>query len=210
MKTIRIQRTRLAADERGMATVEFGLIGSVFCVLLLGAFDLSHTVYVRSIAEGAMQGAARSSALQSGSEAARQAAVDLKVKTQILELNKSAQVTFSRRFYKSFTKALNKKHEMDINNGNAAKNNDGKCEAGETFADTNNNYQYDLDGGDAGQGGAQDIVVYTSTITYPRMFPVSGLIGWDRNVTVKATTVLQNQPYDAQSQYGAATVRPCP
>jgi Flp pilus assembly protein TadG len=200
----------IAPDEKGIATVEFGLIGSVFCVLLLGAFDLSHTVYVRAIAEGAMQGAARASALQTGSEADKQAEVDAKVKAQILDLNKSAVVSFSRRSYKSFTDAFNKKREMDINSGIPAKNNDGVCETGETFADTNNNGFYDLDGGDAGQGGAQDIVVYTTTITYPRMFPVSGLIGWNPNVTVKATTVLQNQPYDAQSQYGAATVRPCP
>ncbi len=210
MKNLPLFSRKIATDQDGIATVEFGLIGSVFCVMLLGAFDLSHTVYVRAIAEGAMQGAARSSGLQTGSEVASQAAVDLRVKQQILELNKSAQVTFSRRFYKSFTQALNTQHEMDINNGNAAKNNDGMCESGETYADANNNGSYDLDGGDAGQGGAQDIVVYTTTITYPRMFPVSGLIGWDPNVTVKATTVLQNQPYDAQSQYGAATVRPCP
>jgi Flp pilus assembly protein TadG len=196
-------------DQRGIATVEFGLVGGVFCMMLLGAFDLSHTVYVRSIAEGAMQSAARSSALQTGSEAAKQAAVDLKVKNQILLLNKSAQVTFSRRYYKSFTAALNAKHEMDINNAVPLKNNNGQCEAGETYADANNNGFYDLDGGDAGQGGAQDTVVYTTSITYPRMFPVSGLVGWDRNINIKATTVMQNQPYDAQSQYGPATIRSC-
>lgn len=201
---------KIATDQAGMATVEFGLVGSVFCVLLLGAFDLSHTVYVRSIAEGAMQGAARNSALQAGSVATQQAAIDQKVKTQILELNKSAQVSFSRRYYKSFTQAYNAKHETDINNAVPAKNNDGTCEAGETFADANNNGVYDKDGGDSGQGGAQDMVVYTTTITYPRLFPVSGFIGWNPNVTIKATTVLQNQPYGPQAQYAASSPKPCP
>ncbi len=203
------QLKSVSTDDKGMAAVEFGLIGGVFCVLLLGVFDLGHTIYVRSVAEGAMQKAGRSSALQSGSDVAQQAVIDSHVKSQILELNKSAQVTFSRRFYKSFTQALNKKHENDINNIDPAKNNDGVCETGETYADTNNNGVYDEDGGDAGQGGAQDIVVYTATITYPRLFPLSGLLGWNRNVTIKATTVLQNQPYDSQSQYGPATIRPC-
>ena len=115
----------LVASQSGIATVEFGLIGGTFCVMLLGAFDLSHTIYVRSIAEGAMQRAARSSALQTGSVATQQDAVDLAVKNQILELNKSAVVTFKRRNYKSFTDAYNAKHEMDINNAVPADNNNG-------------------------------------------------------------------------------------
>ena len=200
----------LSSDQDGIATVEFGLIASVFCMVLLGAFDLSHSIYVRSVIEGEMQTAARSSALQSGNSQTQQDIVDAMVRTQMLELNNMAQITFSRRFYRSFTQALNAQHEMDINNAIPAKNNDGVCETGETYADTNNNSLYDLDGGDAGQGGAQDIVVYSATMSYPRMFPMAGLIGWDRNIAIKATTVLQNQPYNAQGAYGPATVRPCP
>ena len=200
----------LSSDQDGIATVEFGLIASVFCMMLLGAFDLSHSVYVRSIIEGEMQTAARSSALQSGNSNTQQGLVDTQVRRQLLKLNDKAQVTFTRRFYKSFTQALNAQHEMDINNALPAKNNDGMCENGETYADTNNNSLYDLDGADAGQGGAQDIVVYSATMSYPRMFPMAGLMGWDPNIAIKATTVLQNQPYNAQSQYGAATIRPCP
>ena len=199
----------LSSDQDGIATVEFGLIASVFCMVLLGAFDLSHSIYVRSVIEGEMQTAARSSALQSGNSQTQQDIVDAMVRTQMLELNNMAQITFSRRFYRSFTQALNAQHEMDINNAIPAKNNDGVCETGETYADTNNNSLYDLDGGDAGQGGAQDIVVYSATMSYPRMFPMAGLIGWDRNIAIKATTVLQNQPYNAQGAYGPATVRPC-
>lgn len=201
---------RLSSDQDGIATVEFGLIASVFCMMLLGAFDLSHSVYVRSVIEGEMQTAARSSALQSGNAQMQRDLVDSMVRTQMLELNNKAQITFSRRYYRSFTQALNAQHEMDINSAIPAKNNDGVCETGETYADTNNNSSYDLDGGDAGQGGAQDIVVYSATMSYPRMFPMAGLMGWDPNLAIKATTVLQNQPYNAQSQYGAATIRPCP
>lgn len=201
---------RLSSDQDGIATVEFGLIASVFCMMLLGAFDLSHSVYVRSVIEGEMQTAARSSALQSGNAQTQRDLVDSMVRTQMLELNNKAQITFSRRYYRSFTQALNAQHEMDINSAIPAKNNDGVCETGETYADTNNNSSYDLDGGDAGQGGAQDIVVYSATMSYPRMFPMAGLMGWDPNLAIKATTVLQNQPYNAQSQYGAATIRPCP
>ena len=201
---------KLSSDQDGIATVEFGLIASVFCMMLLGAFDLSHSIYVRSVIEGEMQTAARSSALQSGNSQTQQDLVDDMVEAQMLELNNKAQITFSRRYYRSFTQALNARHEMDINNAVPAKNNDGLCENGETYADTNNNSRYDLDGGDAGQGGAQDIVVYSATMSYPRMFPMAGMMGWDPNIAIKATTVLQIQPYNAQGAYGPATVRPCP
>lgn len=210
MKPLNNLILKLSSDQDGIATVEFGLIASVFCMMLLGAFDLSHSVYVRSIIEGEMQTAARSSALQSGDNATQQALVDTQVRGQLLKLNDQAQVTFTRRFYRSFTQALNARHEMDINNAIPVKNNDGVCETGETYADTNNNSFYDLDGGDAGQGGAQDIVVYSATMSYPRMFPMAGMMGWDPNIAIKATTVLQNQPYNAQGAYGPATVRPCP
>lgn len=209
MKKKRVSR-HLYADQNGIAAVEFGLIGGVFMMLLMGGFDLGHTIYVKTTLEGVMQDASRSSALQSGSVAAQQAALDTSVRSQVQNLNKSANVTFSRRFYKTFTAANNRRHENDINSSVAAKNNDGICETGaETYLDANNNNVYDTDGGNQGQGGAQDAVIYTATVTYPRLFPLAGLIGLESTVTVKAATVMQNQPYSAQSTYGPATVRSC-
>lgn len=207
---IKHRSQRLHEDQSGIAAIEFGLIGGIFITLLLAGFDMGHSMYMNSVLEGALQKAARNSALQSGSTVANQAALDTAVRTQVQRLNKTATVTFSRRFYKNFDAANNRRHEVDIHSGNPSKNNDGICETGvETYLDVNNNAAYDADGGDQGQGGAQDAVIYRVTVTYPRLFPMAGLLGWSERVSVDASTVIQNQPYSAQSQYGAATARAC-
>jgi Flp pilus assembly pilin Flp len=209
---MRLSRTdhRLAANQDGIAAVEFGLIGSTFLILLLGGFDLGHTAYVNTVLEGALQKASRNSALQTGSSQTQRDALDTDVRTQIQRLNNNATVTFSRRFYKTFTAARDARHEQDINSADPSLNDDGICDTGESFLDVNNNLEYDTDGGNEGQGGAQDAVIYKVTVTYPRLFPMAGLLGWSDDVEVTASTVLQNQPYSAQSQYGPATTRPCP
>ena len=87
-------------------------------------------------------------------------------------------------------------------------NNNQTCDAGEQYKDVNNNGVWDADGGDA-TGGAKDRVVYTVVVTYPRLFPIASFVGLPTTTTVKATTVLENQPYADQTQYGTATLRNC-
>ena len=75
---------------------------------------------------------------------------------------------------------------------------DGICNHGEPYTDENNSGSRDSSGAD-GQGGARDITVYTAKVSYPRIFPMYGLLGWTPNITASATTVLRNQPYGQQA-----------
>lgn len=68
----------------------------------------------------------------------------------------------------------------------------------ERYFDVNENGKWDADRGKDGIGGARDAVLYTAVVTYPRMFPMYGLIGLPQDVTLKASTVLRNQPFDEQ------------
>lgn len=195
----------VSRDQRGMSAVEFALIAPVFLMLLLGAFDMSHSVYMKSILQGVLQKAGRDATLETGTEAARQTAIDTIVSSQVKNLANGANVTITRRYYKDFTKAAQAVGEpFTDTNGNTL------CDAGEPYQDTNNNSVRDADGGDDGQGGARDTVIYTAAVRYPRMFPMYKLAGLNPNVELIATTVLANQPYGEQSQYSAATVRNCP
>src|SRR3546814_1967681 len=76
-----------------------------------------------------------------------------------------------------------------------------------TLFRSNNNKNWDKDGGNAGQGGAKDMVVYTADVSYPRLFAMAKLIGLSDKVHITASTVLQNQPYGEQSQYSAPPAR---
>jgi hypothetical protein len=218
-----VKKTKYAGtlyrNNDGVAAIEFGLISIPFFTLLLGAFDMGHTQYMKSVINGALQEASRESSLQKANDTTNHDAygrtfgdrTDEKVRQQIKLINNDADVKLSRRYYKTFTSAKDRQHEVDINFADPLKDNDGKCEAafGETFIDVNNNGVYDNDGGDEGRGGAQDAVIYTVTVKYTRIFPLATLLGLSNQINLSASTVLQNQPFLAQAQYGPATTRNC-
>ncbi|RVT43121.1 TadE/TadG family type IV pilus assembly protein [Sphingobium algorifonticola] len=201
---LRRKRTAILRDERGLSAVEFALISPVFLSLLLGGADMAHSLYMNSVLEGILQKAGRDASLETGTETARQAQIDALVTARVKELARAANVTVTRRYFKDFTKAAQAVGETFFD-GNA----NGVCDAGEAYQDTNNNNVRDADGGDSGQGGAKDTVIYTADISYPRLFPMYKMVGLPATVNMRATTVLANQPYGEQAQYGAPTTRNC-
>jgi Flp pilus assembly protein TadG len=185
---------QLRADKRGIAAVEFAVIAPVFLVVLMGGMDFGHTLYTQAVLQGAVQKAARDSALEDGGSPTRQAAVDAVVREQALTLMNTADVQITRRGYRSFSQAAAAQAETwTDSDGN------GTCNGGEVYSDANLNGQWDRDGSAASQGGAKDVTVYTVTMTYPRLFPTNTLIGFPANTTIQAQTVLQNQPYADQA-----------
>ena len=194
----------VATDEAGATLVEFGLISTVLFSTLLGFMDLGHSLYMQSVLQGAVQKSARDSTLESAKAEAQRQLLDEAVREQVQHLVANSTVSFSRRYFRDFTKAAQATAEafQDIN-GN------GRCDNDEPFQDNNHNTVWDRDGGDNGQGGAKDDVVYTVTITYPRLFPMAKLIGLSEHVTVEARTVLENQPFGEQGNYGVPVVGHC-
>lgn len=188
-----------------MAATEFALITPVFLALLLGVMDMGHTLYMTSVLQGIVQKAGRDSSLENGTETAIQDAINQKVIDGVHRLAKNADVVIDRRYFKDFTKA-----QQAVGETFTDTNHNGVCDAGEPYQDNNNNMVRDADGGDSGQGGAKDIVMYTVDVTYPRLFPMGRLIGLPATVDIHAATALANQPYGDQSQYTAPTVRNCP
>lgn len=188
-------------DTRGAALIEFAIVAPVMCLLLVGGLDIAHTQYMRAVLQGVVQKTARDSSL----EGASAATVDSQVRAQVLAINKQAQLDFSRRYYRTFTNAASRTPEpWSDTNGN------GTCDKSEQYQDNNNNLVWDSDGGDQGQGGAKDRVVYTVTVKYPRVLPLNKFVGAPDTVEISASTVLMNQPYGDQSTYGAPTPRNCP
>lgn len=198
---------RLAHDRRGVTIVEFGFVAPVMCLLLVGAFDIAHTLYVSAALQGIVQKAARDSTLEMNSTAAAGATLDNKIRSQVRALvGQDATVNPVRRFYRSFTLAAAATPETIVNDAN----HNGLCDPGEDYMDANNNGVWDSDGGDGGQGGAKDRTVYTVTLQYQHLFPLWRYIGIPARQTLSATTVLANQPYEEQASYAAPTQKHCP
>lgn len=193
---IRRPLPRLPRDTRATTAIEFAIVAPVMMLVLMGISDLSYQIYAQSILNGAMQKAARDSAIQGGAD--NTAAIDAKVTAMVKNIATNATITFSRKNYDSFS--VIKPEPFVDTNGNGVRN------AGECFTDINGNGSWDADPGMAGQGGADDVTLYTATVTYPHLFPVTGLFGWPSNQTISAATLLKNQPYATQTTVTPTTI----
>ncbi len=194
----------LRRDERGATVVEFAIVAPVMGMVLLGAFDVAHTLYMRSVLQGIVQKVGRDAALESGTDADEQTTLDNEVKAQVRALANNSTVTITRRYYRTFSKAAAAAAEPWTDT-----NHNGTCDAGEPYEDDNLNSNWDKDGADAGQGGAKDAVLYTVTVSYPRFFPIYNFVGGSHTTTISGATVLANQPYGDQGSYASPVVRHC-
>jgi Flp pilus assembly protein TadG len=186
----------LRRDTRGATIVEFALVSPVMILMMMGLGDLGYQVYAQSILNGAMQKAGRDASIQGGAN--NTAAIDGKVTAMVKNIAQNATITFTRKNYDSFS--VIKPEPFVDTNGNGVRN------AGECYTDINGNNQWDSDPGETGQGGANDVTVYTATVNYPHLFPVTGLFGWPSTQTITASTLLKNQPYASQTTVTPATV----
>ncbi len=182
--------SQLRRNKDGAALTEFGLVAPIMCMMIMGIFDLAHTQYTESLITGAMQKAGRDLTLESAGS--QEAAIDQQVIDTVSTVTPgNATVTLEKLAHFDFG---------DIGEAEAfTDNNDNDiCDNGEPYEDANGNGTYDTDRGQDGIGGARDAVVYTAVVTYPRLFPIAEFIGIDKNVSVRASTILRNQPYDQQ------------
>ncbi len=182
-------------DQQGVALTEFALVTPVLLLLLMGMFDLGYRTYLNQLLYGVVQKAGRDSSLETG--AGQQAAIDAKVRTGIGGLLMSGTLVITRVATNSFQSSGTSEPFTDGNANNTR-------DAGECFTDENGSGIWDSAAGAAGLGGSDDIVTYKATVTYNRLFPMAGLLGWPDTQVVSATTVLRNQPYGQAA--GAPTV----
>lgn len=190
--TCRAFMRRLLGDSGGVTLVEFGFVGPVLIVMIMGIFDMAHTQYTNALLSGAIQKAGRDMTLESAGSS--QAATDERVREQVRNVVPvGATIEFERLSHFDFTD-IGEPEEFTDDNG------DGLCNNNEVFADSNDNNQWDPNRGRDGIGGARDAVLYTAIVQYPRLFPMFELIGMSDEVTLRSTTVLRNQPFAAQDR----------
>ncbi|OCC24504.1 pilus assembly protein TadE [Croceicoccus estronivorus] len=182
---------KLVADRSGAAIPEFALAVPIWLMLLMGVLDLGQLAYAKSVLNGAVQDAARSSSL----ETADTAVADDKVERMVSTIAPHASLTASRLSYYDFADIGRPEAWNDADS-------DGICNNGETYTDENGNGQWDADIGGTGNGGANDVVLYTVTITYERLFKMPFLPG-SKERSITATAVKKNQPYANQDGYGS-------
>jgi len=178
----------LRRDNRGTAITEFALTAPLFLLILMGIFDFSWQMYAKQVLSGSVAQAARASTLEGN--ASSQTALDAAVRKQVKKVFKNANVTFTRKAYDSYDEIGDPENYTDSNNN-------GRYDTGECFQDVNGNGNWDADRGQTGNGGAEDVVVYSAKMEVTRILPVWTMLGQPQKTTIKASTVLRNQPYAA-------------
>ncbi len=189
---------RLSRDRRGATFVEFALLAPVMLLLLMGLFDLCYRSYAQSILNGAVQSAGRRATLEGNASGTSTAAIDSAVVAQVRVIARNIRWESSRKSYQTFGNI--RAEPFDDSNHN------NQYDVGECYSDVNGNHQWDANAGKDSQGGANDITLYTMSMTYPRLFPLYGLMGLSAEQTISAQTLLKNQPYGAQSTNTPETI----
>lgn len=178
---------RLQSETAGVTIVEFAFVAPVFLVLLMGTFEIGHMAYANAVLNGAVEEAARNATLEIGETSTADAAVE----DIIHKVIPGAEFTSTRKSYFDF-KDINRPEQWNDRNGN------GDCDNDENFVDENGNGEWDADIGEAGNGGANDVVLYKVTVAYEPIFPIP-FVG---EQTLTATAVKKNQPFANQEGYG--------
>ena len=177
---------RFAGEERAAALIEFALTAPILLLFLMGIFDFSMQLYAKSVLSGAVNAAARNSALEGNN--ASQTAIDNEVTAMVRNVFSDANVTYTRRAYDKFSDVSKPERLTDTNN-------DGDRDPGECFTDSNGNGTWDTNRGNDGQGTGDEVVLYTASMEITRLFPAWKMLGQPQVKTLTASTVLRNQPF---------------
>lgn len=183
----RLLRT-LRRNDRGAAAVEFAIVAPVLFLMLFGLLELSYRFYLTAVLQGAVQKAARDSTIEGGGSNIN--TIDTKVKTLLQTVAANATFKSERFTFYDFNEVG---PPEPFNDANA----NGQWDTTECFEDTNGNGYWE---GKPGQGGADDIVQYTMTMTYPEILPLSKFLNWPALNQISATTTLRNQPFGQQTR----------
>ena len=185
---------RLWAESRAVTAIEFAIISPVFLTLMMGGMDVAQEGYALSLLNGITQKIARADTIEKANTATNNATV-LATLAPVLP---NVTVTSTRLNYDDFTDIGRSEHWNDTNNN-------GLCDNGETYVDENGDGHFSTDVGATGNGGADDVVVWTVTATYRPMFyaPFVSRIAGTR--TLKSVAIKKNQPFAAQAPDNNAT-----
>ncbi|MGB3797093.1 MAG: TadE/TadG family type IV pilus assembly protein [Alteraurantiacibacter sp.] len=191
-RSIRVLAGEFRRDESGVTVVEFALIAPTFLLLLMGTLDIGQMVYGQSVLNGAVQSAARDASLEGGDTDA----ADALVLERVAGVMPGVELETSRTSYYDFADIERAEQWNDADDN-------GICDNGEAYVDENRNEQWDDDVGVSGNGGANDVVIYSVEATYEPIFKVPFLREAWQSRTLTSSALKKNQPFANQASYSS-------
>jgi Flp pilus assembly pilin Flp len=187
-------------NESGATLLEFAFVAPVLVLLLMGTMDVGYSMYIKTVASGTLERAARSGSL----EGANFSQVEENIRLAVFDIlpdyaQYEENVEVSVRNYTDFSRiAAAEKITKDINNN-------GVLESGDCWLDEDNDGLFGVNGGQEGIGGADDAVYYNTTIKMKSLFPFYKTINGTEYKEFVVKTLVINQPFQQQN----ARANPC-
>jgi hypothetical protein len=186
----------IGSNEQGSTMVEFALVAPVFILLLFGIIEFSAIQFAKSTMEGATSITSRlgkTGYTQDGMT--RQEMLIALVKEKSMGILDPERIEVTTLVYDSFSD-IGQSEPLSIDaNGN------GHYDPadGDAYQDINGNGQWDSDLGEAGLGGAGDIVVYKLHYPWQVKTPVMNklLVNADGYFPLDVSVVVRNEPYES-------------
>lgn len=183
----------IVENSKGATIVEFALVAPLFFLTLFGVLDYGMQFYGQHVLQGAVSQAARNATLET--YANNQQALDGVVEARVRQLFGGATLVFTRKAYQSFDDVGKPENIYERASEPGIPRVDGQLDPGECFDDANGSGRWEADRFRAGNGGADDVVHYVVEANINRLFPFWALMGQPEVTTLRAATVLRNQPY---------------
>ena len=184
----------LGCDNRGATAIEYAFVLPILMLIVMGTGYFGQMFYGRALLNGAVRQAARDATLEDASTTT----LDQNVKNVISPALPGVTVTSTRKAYYDFTDIGRAEKWTDSNNNRV-------CDNGEPYTDENGDGSWNADIGEAGNGDAGDVILYTVTATYSPLFNVPFMRNMWGRVSITSSAIRRNQPWAAQTAYGSAT-----
>ncbi|MCH2546672.1 MAG: pilus assembly protein [Alphaproteobacteria bacterium] len=193
MRTI----SEITENNDGATIIEFAIVAPVFILLLFGIIEFSVIMYAKSTMEGATSITSRLGKTGYTEEGiTRQEMLTQLLVDRAGGLMDPEEIEITTLIYENFAD-IGQPEPLSIDiNGNQQYD----ASDGDAYQDINGNGQWDEDMGEAGLGGAGDIVVYKIHYPWQVKTPVMQNILENENgyFPLNTSIVVRNEPYGAQ------------
>ncbi|GAA0481808.1 hypothetical protein GCM10009096_25040 [Parasphingorhabdus litoris] len=183
-------KSSIFSNEDGATLMEFGLVAGPLMMLILGITDLGYRGYLDTLTKSKLHEIARQASTGNLPEDQIEQIIEADL-APLLLTGVDPEVTVKSYF--DFTSIGKPEKLLTDNNG------DGNLDPGDCYLDGNRNGEFDVNFGNSGIGGPDDIVNYTITIESPRLFPLAKMFGWSETMITTNSTAVRNQPYGDQA-----------
>lgn len=177
--------------QRGSNAVEFALVALPLVTFTFIFIEICAMLFINVLVEGGLREAARYGITGYAPPGVSREQQILKiVKENTFHLIADADMKISYKVYPGFQWAGKGEPYTDNKPAN------GKYDVGEAYTDVNGNQKYDADLGEAGLGGAGDVVMYKIDYKWRLLTPLlSDLIASTGFLEFSASIAVRNEPF---------------